>query len=84
MQIIRTHKNASGKLEIVIEISAEGTESLLEQEEKLAILLNEVGQKSMEELLISQDVSAQVLELGDKKFYKKGVQKKSTKRFMGQ
>lgn len=79
MQILRSQKNANGKLEIVIEISGERDLSFLEQEDKLALLLNEVGQRSMQELLITQDESLEKLELAGKRYYKKGVQKKSMK-----
>ena len=80
MKIVKSQKNSSGKLEIVLEISSDESLSFLEQEEQLALLLNQVGQQGMEELISIKDEDSPVLEVLGKKFYKKGHQKKSTKR----
>jgi hypothetical protein len=83
MQILSQKKDSEGKLQIVLEISSGEAGSFLEKEENLAKLLNEVGCLATAEILKNADIFEKQIEVENKKYYQKALQKKSMKPPMG-
>ena len=79
MKILSSEKTDSGKLLITLEVESDTSISFLEQEEKLAELLNEAGCLATSSLLESLDKTGHKIEERGQVYYRKSVQKKSTK-----
>jgi len=79
MELLSSKKGTNGNLIITLEITGDESLSFLDQEENLAILLNQAGLLATKSLLSELDSQASSLKVEGKVHYKKSVQKKSTK-----
>jgi hypothetical protein len=79
MKIIDHKQTGSGKTQITVEIEGDSSLSFLEQEDQLALLLNEVGKLGTTHLLLNHDQSTKVLEHDSGRQYLKGKKKVITK-----
>lgn len=76
MEIVSYQKNERGQLVLTLDLAQATSSSFLQQEEDLAVLLNEIGLLATQDLLEASPDCGQKIQLGSALYYPKQVQKK--------
>lgn len=77
MELLSFKKLENGQVNLVLDLSSSASASFLAKEERLALILNEVGLLSTAYLLEAGAEERSRIEVNEQVYYQKGIQKKA-------
>jgi hypothetical protein len=76
MELLSFKKFENGQVNLVLDLSSSASASFLDNEERLALILNKVGLLSTAYLLEARSEERSRIEVNEQVYYQMGIQKK--------